>query len=460
MKYLAADFGSTYTKLTAIDAAAGRVLATANAFTTIDTDVMRGFDKALESLKAKVRDFEYDELLCCSSAGGGLKMVALGLVPELTSKAARMAAANAGAKVVKTYAYEISAEEQREIYEINPDIVLLCGGTDGGNKDTVIANAGLLGEIKRGFAVIYAGNKSAARDVEAILCDAGKNFVITKNVMPVFNQLDIEPAQNAIRELFIKNIVAAKGLSNAQAKSAREIIPTPLAVLRACELLALGTPKTSGMGDFIAVDLGGATTDVYSLSKGEASLDNVLVKGLPEPYCKRTVEGDLGMRYSLAHVAEQTDIDRMAAQINVSAREIKDWVARCSQTPDIISAAGSKERAIDEAFARRAIELALTRHCGVLEKAYTPLGEIFTLTGKDLSRAQYLIGIGGIIINSALPQYMLEGGCHTPQNRAFMLPREPLYMQDKKYIFSAMGLLSEVDPELALNIMKQEIRQL
>ena len=460
MKYLAADFGSTYTKLTAIDAAACRVLAASNAFTTIETDIMRGFDAAMAALKAQIPDFEYDELLCCSSAGGGLKMVALGLVPELTSKAARMAAANAGAKVVKTYAYEISADEQREIYDINPDIALLCGGTDGGNKDTVIANAKLLGEIKRNFAIIYAGNKSAARDIEAILCGAGKKFIITKNVMPVFNQLDIEPAQNAIRELFINNIVAAKGLSSVQAMAAREIIPTPLAVLRACELLALGTKKTAGMGDFIAVDLGGATTDVYSLSKGEASLDNVLVKGLPEPYCKRTVEGDLGMRYSLSHVAEQTDIDCMAAQLNTSAREIKDWAARCSQTPDIISNPGSKERAIDEAFARSAIELALKRHCGVLEKAYTPLGEIFTLTGKDLSRAQYLIGIGGIIINSANPQYMLEGGCRAPQNHTFMLPRSPRFMYDKKYIFSAMGLLSEVNPELALNIMKQELRQL
>jgi uncharacterized protein (TIGR01319 family) len=106
------------------------------------------------------------------------------------------------------------------------------------------------------------------------------------------------------------------------------------------------------------------------------------------------------------------------------------------------------------------VELALKRHCGVLEKAYTPLGEIFTLTGKDLSRVRYLIGIGGIIINSARPQYMLEGGCHTPQNHTYMLPRAPRYMQDKKYIFSAAGLLSEADPELALNIMKQEMQQL
>ena len=109
MKYLTVDFGSTYTKLSAIDADRGCVVATAAAFTTIDTDVRVGFRNALARLEESLGEpFAYDELLCCSSAAGGLKMVALGLVPELTSKAARLAASSAGAKVVKTYAFEIS----------------------------------------------------------------------------------------------------------------------------------------------------------------------------------------------------------------------------------------------------------------------------------------------------------------------------------------------------------------
>jgi len=459
MRYLTADFGSTYTKLTAIDADKRAVIGTATAFTTIETDIMQGFNKAFDLLQKNTGGFKYDELLCCSSAGGGLKMVALGLVPELTSKAAKMAAANAGAKVMKTYAYEISDEEQKEIYDINPDLVLLCGGTDGGNKDTVINNAKLLREIKRDFAIIYAGNKSAARDIENILKNSGKHYVITKNVMPVFNQLDIAPAQNTIRELFIKNIVAAKGLSNIQAMSGHEIIPTPLAVLRACELFAQGTKNTPGAGDFIAVDLGGATTDVYSMSKGGPSIENIIPKGLPEPYSKRTVEGDLGMRYSLPHVAEQADLDALGAQIKVSAADIKKWVEQCKKTPDIISAPGSKERAIDEALARAAIELAVKRHCGVLEKVYTPLGEAFTLTGKDLSGIKYMVGIGGIIINSLNPANMLEGCRHTPKNQTYMLPRQPQYMLDKRYIFSAAGLLSSIDKDLALHIMQQEIQK-
>lgn len=148
MKYLTVDFGSTYTKLTAIDTEQGEVLGTASAFTTIETDVMEGFRNGMQKLEKKIGTFEYDRLLCCSSAAGGLKMVALGLVPELTAKAAKMAASSAGAKVVKTYSFEISQAEQEEIYEINPDLVLLCGGTDGGNKDVILANAKRLCQIK------------------------------------------------------------------------------------------------------------------------------------------------------------------------------------------------------------------------------------------------------------------------------------------------------------------------
>ena len=128
MKYLTADFGSTYTKLTAIDSDSRLVLATANAFTTIETDIIDGFNNAMKKLESKLEGFRYDKLLCCSSAGGGLKMVALGLVPELTAKAAKMAASSAGAKVIKTYSFEISQQEQNEIYDIDPDLVLLCGG--------------------------------------------------------------------------------------------------------------------------------------------------------------------------------------------------------------------------------------------------------------------------------------------------------------------------------------------
>ena len=216
MNYLTVDFGSTYTKLTAVDSNTASVVGTASAFTTIETNVIDGFNNAINKLENQIGKFEYDELLCCSSAAGGLKMVALGLVPELTAKAAKLAAASAGAKVIKTYSYEISKFEQEEIFEIDPDLVLLCGGTDGGNKEVIIANARRLCDINRNFSIIAAGNKTASYELEDIFSNSGKDYVITENVMPYFNKLNIQPAKQSIKNLFIKKIVEAKGLSQIQ----------------------------------------------------------------------------------------------------------------------------------------------------------------------------------------------------------------------------------------------------
>ncbi len=165
MNLLTADIGSTYTKLTAIDSIQKRIIATSTAFTTIETDVLEGFNKAYSKLKNITPSFNYDKLYCCSSAAGGLKMVAIGLVPDLTSKAAKLAASSAGAKVVKSYAFELSPDEQNEIQSINADLILLSGGTDGGNKEVIIQNAKRLTEIEGNFRVIVAGNKSATSSI-------------------------------------------------------------------------------------------------------------------------------------------------------------------------------------------------------------------------------------------------------------------------------------------------------
>lgn len=459
MRYLTVDFGSTYTKLTAIDAGNAEILGTANAFTTIETDIMEGFRAAQKSLEAKIGPFGYDRLLCCSSAGGGLKMVALGLVPELTAKAARMAASSAGAKVVKTYSFEISKAEQDEIYEINPDLVLLCGGTDGGNKEVIVANARRLCQIDRNFSVIAAGNKSASYELKEIFKDSGKDYVITNNVMPAFNKLDIEPAKQSIKELFIRKIIEAKGLSGVQRMAQGEIVPTPLAVMAGCELLSKGTRKTPGIGEFLAVDLGGATTDVYSMAKGKPVHENVLEKGLPEPFSKRTVEGDLGMRYSLSSLRDELDLEDLEEMYGIPGEAFADWVERCTQTPGLL-AQNEEELRIEEILARSAVELAVERHAGFMESAYSPLGEIFTITGKDLTEIPYVIGIGGALINSAHPQFILEGAKFNLKKYNYTKPKHPAYMLDKHYIFASMGLLSAEDPELALYLMKEKIKQL
>lgn len=457
MNVLTADIGSTYTKITAIDIANKKIIGTSSSFTTIDTNVMEGFDKALHHLKQKIGEFEYDELICCSSAAGGLTMVALGLVPELTAKAAKLAASSAGAKVVKTYAFELSQTEMDEIESISPDLVLLCGGTDGGNKDVIIANAKKLIAIDGNFTTIVAGNKSASTDIEQIFKSTDRPFVITENVMPEFNKLNIEPAKKKITELFISQIIEAKGLSNIQKLAKEDIIPTPLAVLQCCELLSKGTKGTPGIGDMLAIDLGGATTDVYSISKGIPTIENATVKGLPEPENKRTVEGDLGMRYSAASLIDEIDMDIAAQENNITKDDIISWVERISNDPSLLADPGSEEERVEVAIARSAVKIAVERHVGTYESVYTPFGQIFALTGKDLINTPYIIGVGGAIVNADNPSKILEAAKRKPTDMTFAKPINPKYLIDREYIFASMGLLSTRYPEVALGILKMEI---
>jgi uncharacterized protein (TIGR01319 family) len=362
--------------------------------------------------------------------------------------------------VVKTYSFELSKKEQDEIYGINPDLVLLCGGTDGGNKEVIIQNAKSLCSIERKFSIIVAGNKTASYPIEQIISASGKHCVISENVMPTFNNLNIIPAKNAIRDMYIKEIINAKGLSGIQDITHNQIIPTPLAVMTACELLSKGTKKLAGIGEFVAVDLGGATTDVYSMSNGKPSIDNVVVKGLPEPFSKRTVEGDLGMRYSLKSLIEEIDTEEFCSKNAIEVQDFERWIELCITNPESVARQSSLNQIIEDSLAAKAIDIALERHCGEIESTYTPMGEIFSITGKDLTRIPYFIGIGGVLTNSNNPKKILSGGLYSKEKYKFLKPQNPEFMLDKKYIFASMGLLSKEDPDLALKLLKNSLLKL
>lgn len=383
-------------------------------------------------------------------------MVASGLVPELTAKAARTAASSAGAKVVKTYSFEISRKEAEEIEEIAPDLILLCGGTDGGNRETVVNNAKRLATVKGNFTIVVAGNKNASEEVGEILEKAGRPYVITDNVMPDFNTLNVAPAKECIMQLFIDQIIDAKGLNKAQEIADNEIIPTPLAVLRACELLSTGTRNEAGIGELLAVDLGGATTDVYSIAKGEPQSPNIVQRGLPEPENKRTVEGDLGMRYSLSSLADEMDLYEAGANLNLTADDLKEWVEACTAEPSR-RAANEKEAKMEKALAKGAVSIAIDRHVGHMKSVYTPMGQLYTIDGKDLTKVENVLGIGGAIIHSDDPAYVLSGAKFDPAHFEAARPKEAKYMIDKTYIMASMGLLCQDLPDIALKILKKEL---
>ena len=457
-KYLLIDFGSTFTKLTAVDSELGDIFATANHFTTVDTDITVGYKNALENLYKTIgHPVVFDRIVACSSAAGGLKMAAIGLVEELTVEAAKRVCLGAGAKVELVFSHHLNSSEVDLIRQKKIDIVLLAGGSDGGNSECVLFNAHLLAKANLGIPIVYGGNKSVQDEIRQIFEEHHVNGHIVENVMPKINQLNIKDAREKIRELFLKNIIEAKGIKKIESEIDKVVLPTPEAVLRACELLAKGYAHEAGMGEVVVVDVGGATTDLYSISEPTKRGD-VIITGLEEPYAKRTVEGDLGMRYSATGILkaltkEEIMMINLEKGIDIE-KEINERNSNVAMLPS-----NQKEELIDRLLAEMCVYKSMTRHAGKMQEIYTPMGMVHHQTGKDLSDIEVVIGTGGVIIKSSDPKQILAKTTNVFRNDYELRPKHPLFYIDSTYSLYAMGLLSEFEPVLALKIMKKHLTQ-
>ncbi len=441
------DFGSTYTKVTAVDRDAAAVIGTAQSYTTVEDDISIGLENALHALKKEAGVREFSERYACSSAAGGLRMIASGLVPSLTSEAAKRAALGAGAKVIKTYAYELTDEDTDEITGLKPDILLLCGGTDGGNRDCVIHNAKMIARMDYTCPVVFAGNRAARKACQAAL--EGREVIACENVMAEFNHLNVEPCQAVIRELFLKRIIQAKGLSRAASLISGILMPTPAAALTALTVLS------QDLGELMAVDLGGATTDVYSITQGLPTRPATVLRGLPEPFAKRTVEGDIGMRYSASGVSDAMGMEALAEASGRDAARVRAWFDKIRIDPGVLPVSKDEED-VDFALASLAIELGLSRHAGTIEQVYTPMGVAFQQTGKDLTGVKTLLLTGGALNHSSRAGEMAARAMATTRYSASLMPRDAHPVIDRRYILSAMGILSQNHPRLARDIMMKE----
>ena len=452
------DFGSTYTKLTAVDMENETILATAKALTTVESDIMIGFNNAYKELMGKLegKEVNFIDKLACSSAAGGLKMVAIGLVPELTAEAAKRAALGAGARILGVYSYELTRSDMREIKSRKPDIILLAGGTDGGNRDCILHNARLIAENIKDVPVVVAGNKNARDEIEDLFTEQNIYFKSTENVMPRLNALNVEPAREVIREIFMAKIVEAKGMKDAENYISGILMPTPAAVLKAARILADGTDLEEGIGDLIVIDIGGATTDVHSIADGEPTKPGVTLRGLQEPYAKRTVEGDLGMRVSAESLWEAAGTKRIKKYIPDTPFNVEERCRYLQKNVNVLPSSKEEEE-FDEAMGMVAVEIGMERHVGQLESVYTPMGIVYSQVGKDLLNTRYLIGTGGILVHSAHPRKILGAGTFDSEAPSFLKPEKPDILIDRTYILSAMGLLAEKYPDKAVRIMKKYI---
>jgi uncharacterized protein (TIGR01319 family) len=439
------DFGSTFTKVVAVDLTNVAVVATARVPSTVVTDITIGLEEALKQITAKtgITELEKHEALACSSAAGGLRMVCAGFVPELTSKAANLAALGAGAKVIGGYSYKLTEKEVQEIASLSPDILLLAGGTDGGDEQTIIHNTRLFSRVGQAIKnIIVAGNKTAYDEIRTIFQDSSKNIIYTGNVMPEIGVLDVAPCHEEIRALFMKNIIEAKGIAKARSIIKDVIMPTPSAVLEAAKLIA------GDFGELIVIDPGGATTDIHSIAKGAPTRPDILLVGLPEPYEKRTVEGDLGLKYNLDRLLEL-----------VGDRETPPGfmdVVRCFREGGLPRTGA--DFAGHRLLSRLMVEVAMERHAGRIEVVYSPAGERLIQHGKDLTGVKSIIGTGGPIIFSDNPREILEGALFREENPFVLKPRAPNFYLDEQYILYAVGLLAQVEPEKALVLARSYLK--
>ena len=449
------DFGSTYTKLTAVDVEGETLLGTAAAYTTIQTDINDGLTEGLKRLEEKIGKVTFAETYACSSAAGGLRMVTSGLVPELTGEAARLASLGAGAKVVGVYAFQLTEDDIEDIRAAKPDIFLLVGGTDGGNTECILHNANMLAGMQPEFPIVIAGNRTAARQCQRIL--DGCEVYVCPNVMPKFGVLNAEPTQKQIREIFLNRIIQAKGLSKAAELLSDIMMPTPSAVLAAMKLLSDGCEGEPGIGELVAVDVGGDTTDIYSIADGMPEHMNTVYKGLPEPYAKRTVEGDIGMRYSIQGILDAAGTERISQLSGLPEERVLALVEELKQNTDKVPNGDGELEALDYALASCAVEEAVARHAGTIEETYTMMGQTFVQEGKNLTKVKQIVVTGGSLIHTKRTEEIAAHALYDPAHPDSLRPRDAGVWVDRTYILAAMGLLSSYYPQTALRIMKKEL---
>jgi uncharacterized protein (TIGR01319 family) len=411
------DVGSTYTKAVVVQD--GHLIAAGSHRTTVETDVLHGLDAAVEATGVKP-----DELLVCSSAGGGLRLAVVGYERLVTAQAGHRVGLSAGAKVVHVAAGKLSSLD--ELRAAKPDVVLLVGGADGGDEETITHNARLLARQRWRVPVVLAGNAGCRSTLEELLKAHRVKVTAAANVLPAIGLLDPGPARAAIRSVFLEHVIGGKGLSKGPRFASLVRGATPDVVLTGVEMLAEQIE-----GDLLVVDVGGATTDVYSVLKNEEAGE---VTGVMP--ATRTVEGDLGMRWSAPGVIAAAAREKLnAAGLREAVEELKPGLAA---------------HPADERIAELAVAIGLRRHArGEPVEVGGP-----RRGGRDLRAVQLVVGSGGVFRHRPHGQAerILAAGL-ADHAGGYPLPRSPKVVVDSSYVLAAAGLLAGPCPQDAVTLL-------
>jgi uncharacterized protein (TIGR01319 family) len=451
------DIGSTYTKGALFEIGEGRVRSVRRAeCPTTQKDLGLGFglvmSRLLEKDGGRLEDLASDvPVRFSSSAKGGLRIAAVGIVPDLTLQVAKLAAWSAGARIVGNSSYRLTSRDMDGILAGKPDIIFLTGGTDGGNEHFVLSNAKLIAGSGYFGTVLYAGNAGIRDEVERIL--SGKTLFTADNVMPEIGRIRIEPARRKIQDIFLDTIVAGKGLDRVRDFCGSDPKPTPVGVY---ELTARIGELRPDWTNFCVVDLGGATTDFYSNGEAYTGREGVLLKGIREPKVKRSVEGDLGLRVSVEPLFSAAG-ERLKDALESRALPFSDletFVKTAAEHQEYRPET-EKEQLFDELLAREAAVLAALRHAGRLEEAYTPAGKIYLQSGKDLRGYTRIVLTGGFLSRAGRGDLVKQAfaACRGPDGdgRLPLIPTDFRCLRDASYLFPLLGNLTGEYPEEAVS---------
>lgn len=447
---LLADVGSTFTKAALVDAGSAQLLARAAVPTTVGPgrDVLDGLvhacavlaDVAGAPVPDPLAEDEDDRVLVCSSAGGGLRLAVVGYERQVTAEAGHRVGLSAGARVVHVASGPLRTADVATLRAARPDVVLLVGGTDGGNAEVLLHNARRLARSRVGAPVVVAGNAAAADEVAAELTATGRRFTVAPNVLPRIGVVEPAGARAAIREVFLEHVIGGKGLSPGARFGRLVRAATPDAVLAGVEALAAAAGH-----DVMVVDVGGATTDVYSVvePQGEdASLRKQVVAPL---WHARTVEGDLGMRWGATGVLEAALAEGLGGGgLGADDPALRAWAERVHADTDLLPSTPA-EADLDLRLATLAVVVATRRHGrpGAPGEAPRPLGDV-----------GLLLGSGGVL-RHAEPEraHAVLGAALADHGGGWRPPADARVAVDTAYLLLAAGLLAPDRPELARGVL-------
>ena len=394
-----------------------------------------------------------DVYISTSSAGGGLQMMVAGVVRQMTAESAKRAALGAGAIVMDTIASNDQRkphEQIQRIRDLRPDMVLLSGGTDGGDQKKVVELAELIAPAKPRprfggeyrLPVIFAGNKDAAPAVERVF-GAGFDLSVVPNLRPTLEQENLGPARDRIHDVFLEHVMAhAPGYDKLISWSDAPIMPTPGAVGDILRTIA----RKRGI-NALGVDIGGATTDVFSVFDGTFN---------------RTVSANLGMSYSISNVCAEATMPRILRWVHLPMDErelrnrVKNKMIRPTTIPQTLEAL-----VFEQAVAREALRLSFEQHKAFATglkgiQQQRTVGDAFAqeaagATLVDPMKLDLLVASGGVLSHAPrmeqtalmlIDSFEPEGFTELAKDSIFMMPH--------------LGVLASVHPDAAMEVFEKD----